>query len=277
MTSVPTSGVPTRTTFTHHDVGTAESQWTQDPRLATLARLRVPGAAEHLLVLAAHPDDETLGAGGLIATAADLGARVDVLIASNGEASHPSSATHTADELAALRRGEVRDAVAELAPAATVTLLDLPDGRLADNQGAITGAVAARLTSRTVLVTPWWGDRHPDHEACSRAGSTALLGRANAQWQYPIWLWHWGRPSGPDLPWEQAGAVDLDAPARAAKRRAIARHRSQHEPLSAHPGDEAILPTTFLAHFERTYETFLIDPFPSEPFPSDPFPSNPQA
>ena len=250
---------PDSTRFTHHDAGTAEAHWSQDPRLADLTRLRIPGAAEHLLVLAAHPDDETLGAGALIAAAADRGAQVDVLIASNGEASHPSSPTHTAERLAALRRIEVREAVAELAPAATVTLLDLPDGHLASELRSITRAVAARLTARTVLVTPWSGDRHPDHEACSRAGAAALTGGENAHWQYPIWLWHWGQPSTPALPWEQARAVDLETSARDAKRRALARHRSQHEPLSVHPGDEAILPATFLAHFERSYETFLID------------------
>ena len=247
-------------TFTHHDPGSAEAQWAVDPRLAQLTRLRAPGAGEHLLVLAAHPDDETLGAGGLIATAAGRGARVDVLVASNGEASHPSSPTHSAERLAALRRVEVRDAVAELAPDAIVTLLDLPDGALADHERSLSRAVASRLTARTVLVTPWSGDRHPDHEACSRAGTAALVGAQNAHWQYPIWLWHWGHPSSPDLPWERAGAVDLEQTARAAKRQAISRHRSQHEPLSPAIGDEAILPATFLAHFQRGYETFLIGP-----------------
>ena len=243
--------------FDHLEPGTAESAWSRDRRLARLPRWDAPGEHDHLLVVAAHPDDETLGAGGLIATAAARGATVDVLVATNGEASHPASPTHTAGELAAIRRLEVRAAVAELDPIASVTMLDLPDGHLDRAERSITIAVAARLSARTLVVTPWADDRHPDHEACARAAHAALH-PGHRHWQYPIWLWHWGDPDGPHLPWDRAGAVDLEPAARAAKRRALARHRSQHEPLSGQAGDEAILPPAFVAHFARDYETFLL-------------------
>ncbi|WP_258374343.1 PIG-L deacetylase family protein [Curtobacterium sp. MCBD17_032] len=44
-------------------------------------------------MVAPHPDDETLGAGGLIAIAADRGLPVHVVLVSRGEGSHPESPT----------------------------------------------------------------------------------------------------------------------------------------------------------------------------------------
>ncbi len=44
-----------------------------------------PGHRDSILVFAAHPDDETLGAGGLISAAARAGARVTIVIFTNGD------------------------------------------------------------------------------------------------------------------------------------------------------------------------------------------------
>src|SRR5664279_305672 len=86
--------------------GTPEQEWL-DGRLDHLPRLEVPGAGDRLLVVAAHPDDESLGAGGLIAAAVARGADVRVIVATDGEASHPDSTTHTPAQLAITRRAEV--------------------------------------------------------------------------------------------------------------------------------------------------------------------------
>jgi protein-L-isoaspartate O-methyltransferase len=54
--------------------------------------------------------------------------------------------------------------------------------------------------------------------------------------------------------------LDLDADAQAAKRRAMASHRSQVAPLSAQPGDEALLGPDLLEHFARPAEHFVLEP-----------------
>jgi LmbE family N-acetylglucosaminyl deacetylase len=251
--------------FDHLELGTPESAWVVDPRLITRAGPDLAsslGAITRLLVIAAHPDDESLGAGGLIATAAALGAPVHVIVATNGDASHPDSLTHTADRLAEIRRLEVRAAVTQLDPSAEVILLDLPDGRLGEHEPELAEVIATYLTDGTLLVTPWRDDRHPDHEACARAGADAIKRTSSpasmAHWQYPIWLWHWGVPDGPDLPWSSLGFLDLDPAARRAKARAVACHHSQHEPLSEQPGDEAILPPRLVEHFARPFEAFVL-------------------
>ncbi len=43
------------------------------------------------VVLSPHPDDESLGTGGLIAAACARGQRVDVVLVTDGAGSHPKS------------------------------------------------------------------------------------------------------------------------------------------------------------------------------------------
>ncbi|WP_188782244.1 PIG-L family deacetylase, partial [Sinomonas atrocyanea] len=123
-------------TFSHLDEGTPEDLWRRDAALAAAPPLDLAGLRA-LIVLAAHPDDETLGAGGLIAHAARAGAAVHVIVATDGEASHPDSPTLTRARLAEVRRREVGAAVAALAPSATFRRLGLPDGALADRGPAL--------------------------------------------------------------------------------------------------------------------------------------------
>ncbi len=246
--------------FDHRGPGTPEAAWLTCDRLAACPSLGVPEGRAKLVVLAAHPDDETLGAGGLIAAAGRSGGRVDVVIASDGEASHPGSPTHPPSALAAIRRSEAASALCALSPSATITFLGLPDGGLAAHRSAIDDALRARLDTSTVLVSPWSGDRHPDHEVCGLAARDAAARAGCAHWQYPIWAWHWADPGSAQLPWTDLRRLDLDAAASDAKRSALAAYASQHAPLSALPGDEAILPPHLTAHFMRAFETFVVTP-----------------
>ena len=240
-------------TFDHRVSGTSADAWSAWRR--ELAATDLPGLS--VLVLVAHPDDETLGAGGLIATAATAGADVQVLIATDGEASHPDSPTHTSAQLAELRRAEARDALRALAPRAEVTFLGLPDGRLTEHATALADAVRARLGGPSLLVSTWTGDGHPDHAACARAAAAACADRTGVvHWQFPIWAWHWAEPDTA-FDDERCLRLDLTTAARAAKERAIACYPSQHEPLSTLPGDEAILPPGVLAHFRHDNEVFI--------------------
>ncbi|HET8767355.1 MAG TPA: PIG-L family deacetylase, partial [Pedococcus sp.] len=118
--------------FDHREPGTDEQQWLAAPQWADVARARpaeVLGDVDNLVVLAAHPDDETLGCAGLVSAASAAGVPVTVVVATLGEGSHPASRTHTAGQLAARREEEVRCAVGEVAAAARVEVLRLPDGR----------------------------------------------------------------------------------------------------------------------------------------------------
>jgi LmbE family N-acetylglucosaminyl deacetylase/SAM-dependent methyltransferase len=211
-----------------------------------------------LVVLAAHPDDETLGAGGLIHMAAAAGRDVHVVVATDGEASHPSSRTLQPEQLARIRRAEVAAAVGELAPGARLTFLGLPDGGLHALHDQLTERVTALLDRPVLLVAPWEHDAHPDHEACAVAARQSVR-TGDTLWQYPIWAWHWDSPEHSRLLAAPLAGLELPAPARAAKRAALDCHVSQHRPLSPRPGDEAILQHGMLAHFTRDLEVFVPD------------------
>src|ERR1700744_3098512 len=63
------------------------------------------------LVLAPHPDDESLGCGGLIAACVAAGRMPLVAILTDGVGSHPNSRTYPPDRLREVRTQEVRQAV----------------------------------------------------------------------------------------------------------------------------------------------------------------------
>nr|WP_276611001.1 PIG-L family deacetylase [Kineococcus siccus] len=210
-----------------------------------------------MLVVAAHPDDETLGAGGLLAVAAAAGARVDVVVATDGEHSHPGSPTHSPDDLARRRAAEVERAVRGLAPAARLHLLHLGDGALAGAVERLAAHLRPLVGEDTLVLAPWAGDRHPDHEAAARAAADAAAGTSARVWAYPVWAWHWARPGGPEVPWAMAVRLDLPADALRRKASAMAEHTTQTRALSPAAGDEALLLPGVLDHFTRDNEVFL--------------------
>jgi LmbE family N-acetylglucosaminyl deacetylase/SAM-dependent methyltransferase len=246
-------------TFRHDAPGTPEALWRAWDGLGDLPQLSldVGDLPAALLVVAAHPDDETLGAGGLIAEAAAAGVRVDVVVATNGDASHPLSPTTDAATLAPRRAAEVRSAVRAVAPEATVHLLGLPDGALRADDWLLAKTLAELVVPRGWVAAPWRGDEHPDHAAAGAAAANVAGDAGALLLEFPIWAWHWGLPGDIRLPWAGALRMDLSQPARDVKARAGEAHVSQIRPLSLSPGDETLLLPGFLAHFDRPFEVFF--------------------
>jgi len=241
--------------FSHLDPGTPESTWRtafEDRNLPPLDE-----TADRLIVVAAHPDDETLGAAGLIARAAHRGLAVTVLIATDGEGSHPDSPTHTPARLAALRRREVAEALAHLGGTIRTVFLGLPDGGTDEHRGTIAAAVrdAIGTGENPLVVAPWPGDAHRDHRVVGEVAAQVCAELGVRSRSYPVWLWHWGLPA--DVPWDDLEVIELDAGSAAAKDAATRAHRSQTAPLSAAPGDEVMLHAGMQAHFERPFEIFI--------------------
>lgn len=245
-------------TFTHQDPTRTEEAWLPLLRGVPGVHEVLPGNPRRLVVLAAHPDDETLGAGGLIAAMGAAGAVVDVVVATAGEASHPHSPTHTPRMLSTLREKELDDAVAQLAPGAAVRLLGLPDGQLSAHREELAQALKAVLEEHdgeTWLVAPARADGHTDHDTAGAVAAEVAETARIPLLEYPIWLWHWG--TARDLP-EGLRLFPLDAEASDRKARAMAAHRSQVSRLSEEPGDEALLAPEVLAHFQRPFESFIV-------------------
>jgi LmbE family N-acetylglucosaminyl deacetylase/SAM-dependent methyltransferase len=218
-----------------------------------------PGPADHLLVVAAHPGDETLGAGGLIASAAAAGADVTVVVATDGDTSNPAYGDQSADALASLRRREVYAAVSALAPRAQVQLLGLPVGRLDQRVDELVDALERVGRNCTHVVSTWSGDRHPDYEACARSAAEFCQRTGARHWQFPIRVWARAERDRGDLPAGQLRGVRLDHAAVQAKAAAIECHVSQHQPLAAGGAQEPILDAAMLEHFRRETEIFVVE------------------
>jgi LmbE family N-acetylglucosaminyl deacetylase len=182
------------TPFRHDGPGTPASLWAERPEWAHVRSAEL-GGFDRVVVVAAHPDDETLGAGGLMATAAALSLDVHLFVCTAGEHSHPDSTTHRPEDVAALREGEVRSALGELAPRAAITLLNVADGQLDEHEQVLVDLLVRLLKDgrRTLVVAPWRHDGHPDHDAAGRAAATTAHRTGATLWEYPIWWWHWAR------------------------------------------------------------------------------------
>jgi LmbE family N-acetylglucosaminyl deacetylase len=246
-------------TFDGRAPGTPAATWSADPRFRDLPALALRRTGR-TVVVAAHPDDETLGVGGILAELADAGCPAEVVIVSDGSASHPGSPTLDAEALAGRRRAEVVEAVHVLSPASPITMLGHPDGGLREVRDAIEADLRALLTDGAPvdqLVATWRGDGHRDHrivgEVCAvladELGCTFL--------EYPIWLWHWATPDDPRVPWDQLRVVELADRSVVRKQRAVAAHATQVAPLSSDPTDAPTLHPAFLRTFDRDVEVVV--------------------
>lgn len=240
--------------------GTPEAEWATSRRLAELPPLDL-GGVDRVVVVSAHPDDESLAAGGLLARVAGLGMPVQLVVATNGEASHPSSPSWTPERLAARRRRELLDAVGAVAPDAEVRFLDLPDGRLRAHADELRVALSALgVGTGALVVAPWRSDAHGDHETAGTIAAAVALEAGARLLEYPVWMWHWATPDAPEVPWRRLVRLELTDDERAAKARAISAHMSQNAPLSPAPGDELMLTSRFHEYFARPFEVFVGPP-----------------
>jgi LmbE family N-acetylglucosaminyl deacetylase len=196
-------------------------------------------AAGPVVILAPHPDDETLGTGGLMAAAAAAGRPPTVLVLTDGAGSHPRSKAYGKERLIALRQDESRAAAGVLGvPDRCLHHLGQPDTALPADGPAfdrLVEDVMAKVEgvgARTVLVT-WDKDPHCDHEAAA-ALARAMRRRDDrlSLWFYPVWGWHLEAEDAVDAPPPDGYRLDI-APYQAAKREAIAAHASQMTDLIA--------------------------------------------
>ncbi len=251
--------------FDHREPGTDPVAWTTFLAGLHPEPVSLDGVAA-VVVVAPHPDDETLGAGGLIATAASAGLPVHVLLVTLGERSHPDSPTTTPERLAARRAEEVRAATALLHPTVTTESLGVPDGGLREHPDVLREALCVALRPRTgtdagrvLVVAPWRGDGHRDHRIAGEVAEAVVAEHSSTDLlAYPVWTWHWDAPDASSAPWVRAAALPLDPAVLDRKRAALDAHDSQVRPLSPAPGDEPIVDERHAAHHLRPEEWYFL-------------------
>ncbi|MEU6406975.1 PIG-L family deacetylase [Streptomyces sp. NPDC046985] len=234
--------------------GTDEARWRAWDGWARMERYALPEAGR-VVAVAAHPDDEVLGAGGALALLAAAGCAVTVVSVTDGEGSHPGSTRFTPQELAAVRARELREALDALgADGARIVRLRLPDTGVAAHEDRLAAELAELLPGAVLCLAPWTGDVHGDHEAAGRAAAAACRAASVPCRLYPVWLWHWAQPGDPRVPWERAARIELPPAVAARKRAAVDRFASQIHPLGPGAADAAVLPPEELAHHLRGWE-----------------------
>lgn len=241
-----------------------EERWLRDNRWGAVAHAHARDALTayaRLLVVSAHPDDECMGVGPLVADAADLGLEVVVLVLTDGEGSHPHSPTVGRAAMAARRRDEAEHSLTVLAPGARLVHAGVPDGAVASCHGDVVRAIRDRLDPRTLVLAPWTADGHPDHDAAGRGAADAVAdaaagARGPGLAHYLVWFWHWSTPD--DLPWDDVLVVDGSVGSIDRASRAVDAHHTQVNPLSQRPGDERLLTDEVLAPSRRGFTTLLL-------------------
>jgi LmbE family N-acetylglucosaminyl deacetylase len=203
--------------------------------------------SDRLLLLAPHPDDETLGAGALLQRAVAAGAAVRVLFATTGE-NNPWTqrvverrvrvGASDRARFGALRRAESVAALGCLGvPPEQAIFLGYADQGISALLGSRGDEAVARLAAEfaafapSVLVLPSLYDLHPDHSALSILARLAIarLDPARAPRTLLAYIIHRivDRPAGPS-----EVRLTLTAEERARKEAAIRCHATQ---LAVHP------------------------------------------
>lgn len=192
-----------------------------------------------VLVIAPHPDDEVLGAGGTMRRLAQEGHAVTAAIMTRGwEPLFPESQVETV-------RAEARDASAHLG--VTPRFVDLPVTRLAlmpehELNAALDQLVADERPEWVFLPHP--GDRHEDHRQLYDAAMVALRPVGGRDYVRRIWCYetvsetHWAaahmEPNFAPQTWVDISAQLPD------KLEAMSRYASQVQPAPGPRSLEAV-------------------------------------
>lgn len=130
----------------------------------------------NVLVIAPHPDDESIGCGGTLALHSDRGDRVVAAFLTSGEQGIKSMPRAAAWRL---RECEAQDA-AEVLGFARLVFLRQPDWFVEDNIAEAAGKLRAVLDAETPerIYLPHPGEWHPDHAAAQKVLREALGPRA---------------------------------------------------------------------------------------------------
>lgn len=236
------------------NLGPSEAAWESSRHLANLLPLR-DLHPPRVVVVAPHPDDEILGAGGLLHSMLHQGIEVEIVAVTDGDASHPESAML---DLGSARADESKEGLSRLgAGAPVIRRVALPDGCVSDHLDDLCKLLEVVLRPDDLCLAPWQHDGHPDHDACGQAAKLVTASCGTDLLHYLVWAWHWADPEGDDLPWEHCRRLDLSRRATATKRWSSSAFRTQIRPFPADSTDLPILPPSILRRFWRPFEVFI--------------------
>jgi N-acetyl-1-D-myo-inositol-2-amino-2-deoxy-alpha-D-glucopyranoside deacetylase len=211
----------------------------------------IPPALRRLLLVFAHPDDESVFAAGLACATVSGGGMAALLTATPGEQGKLGDPPVCARErLGAMRQAELMSACAELG-IHPFRVLGYPDRGLASApvdtiRRQLVEIIRAVRPQVVVTFDPNGSNLHPDHVAISRFASDAMSAAGDARWCPDLGAPHavarllWTLPAKPwDVLRRREPALEpgvdfvVDVSAFADRKAAALRaHRSQHQSLN---------------------------------------------
>ena len=221
----------------------------------------------NLMVLAPHPDDESLGCGGLISMLRQKGSQVAVIFITSGSASHPNSKTHPPDVLSQIRESEAIGACSELGVTPdNIHFVRARDSGLEqldrDALSEMSQDIVAMFENRpfSALAVPWRRDPHPDHRVVHTLGDMILekISKEAIKIEYPIWLWK----NGKEDDWPTIGETvpyRLDiSKVFPQKWKAVKQHKSQLGEIIKDDEYGFVLTGELLEPFNKNMEFFFV-------------------
>lgn len=207
-------------------------------------------ATPRILLVFAHPDDETFMTGGVCRRYADAGADIALVTATRGDAGRMGEpALCTREELAQVREAELARATARLG-ISKVRVLDYRDKHLVEAPAArirdeLVVSIRRHRPHLVVTFDPNGLNDHPDHVAIARFTMDAVAAAADPRLPsevadaHPVQRLLW---SAPIAPWKVTESADLTqepgvdfvidtTASRAAKAEALRCHRTQQVPI----------------------------------------------
>jgi LmbE family N-acetylglucosaminyl deacetylase len=223
---------------------TSESRWSEYfEKLPTWQPDKLP-----TIVLTPHPDDEILGAGGLIADLQSSSIPVHIIAVTDGE-----KAYQNIEDLGKIRQSEQERALATLGiNSKNITRLRYIDSNIAASEFAIEQYLLSIIKKPVNLIAPWKNDFHPDHESVGRVAERVALKTQSTLISYFFWTWHHAHL---DIIKKLSLCIyPLSRPTQFLKNKAMSCYQSQ---LVNFQNNNPILPENLLYSLKREFEVFL--------------------
>jgi N-acetylglucosamine malate deacetylase 1 len=142
---------------------------------------------KRILVLCPHPDDESIGPGGLLLAHRDL-AEIHLVCLCNGAAGGSlNDGNSNGGAMIEVRRAEFRKTASDLR-AASIKHLDYDDGKIPTSAAAAQTLRSVVIDIRPdVVLLPWFLDNHVDHRTANILYSRACADLETIVLGYEIW------------------------------------------------------------------------------------------
>lgn len=148
---------------------------------------------KNVCIVAPHPDDETLGCGGLIQTLCQRGHPPHIIILTGGGKSHFTCCDIDEPSLKNARRNLSSDILSKIGlPADHLHFLDFPDGSISPQLGEISTLenLMKQLSPRTIFI-PHRGEGWRDHLVVREFISHIHFTSSPIVYEYCVWVWYY--------------------------------------------------------------------------------------